>query len=124
MFVKLSEDQVFPPNGYAILVGSRRNAIYGEDGKPTGQTNGIRLDCRALPDLSPVSVKVLGAHTQAPISNEEVSRRALRGELTWVQFEGFSGTTWIDRRSGTLRISGTASEVRLVDAPNDLVISP
>ena len=117
MAIKLTSEQVFPPVGSAILVSTRPNAIFGEDGKPTGRTDGIRLDVRSLPDLTPVSVKIPGA--QAPMSNDELERLALSGQLTWVEFTGFSGTQWLDRKSGDLRVSGTATGVKLVSAPVD-----
>lgn len=116
MAIKLTADQVFPPVGSAILVSTRPNTIFGEDGKPTGRTDGVRCDVRALPDLTPVSVRVLGA--QAPMSNDELERLALTGQLTWVEFTGFTGTQWLDRKSGELRVSGTATGVKIVSAPN------
>lgn len=117
MALKLLQEQVFPPEGKAILVSTRPNSIFGEDGKPTGAVNGIRCDCRALPDLTPVSVKVPGV--QAPMSNDELERQALAGHLTWVEFTGFAGTQWLDRTTGKLRVSGTATGVKIVPAPYD-----
>ena len=116
MAIKLLANQVLPPVGSAILVSTRPNTIFGEDGKPTGRVDGIRCDCRALPDLAPVSVKVPGA--QAPMSNDELERQALEGHLTWVEFDDFSGTQWLDRKSGNLRVSASASGVRIVSAPD------
>ena len=117
MAIKLTAEQVFPPVGSAILVSTRPNVIFGEDGKPTGRTDGIRMDCRSLPDMATVSVRVPGA--QAPMSNDELERLALTGHLTWVEFTGFTGTQWLDRKSGELRVSGTATEVKIVSAPDD-----
>lgn len=117
MAVKFLANQAFPPFGTAILVSTRPNTIFDADGKPTGDVDGIRCDCRALPDLSPVSVKVPGA--AAPMSNDELERLALAGQLTWVTFDGFVATPWLDRRSGQLRISGTATAVHLAPAPNE-----
>lgn len=119
MAVKLNANQVFPPTGAAILISTRPNTVY-VDGKPTDRTDGIRCDCRALPDLSPVTVKVPGV--SAPISNEELERLALEGHLTWVEFVGFSGTQWLDRRSGALRVSGSATGVKLTTAPSGEVV--
>lgn len=116
MAIKLTSEQVFPPHGRAILIATRPNAVFGEDNKPTGRTDGIRCDCRALPDLAQVSVKVPGA--QAPMSNDEIERQALDGHLTWVEFTGFTGTQWLDRRSGDLRVSGTATGVKIANAPS------
>ena len=116
MAIKLTAEQVLPPVGSAILVATRPNTIYGEDGKPTDRTDGIRCDVRVLPDLSPVTVKVPGA--VAPMSNDELERRALTGQLTWVNFDGFTGSQWLDRRSGQLRVSGTATKVKITAAPN------
>lgn len=117
MAIKLTREQVLPPNGAAILMGTRPNTIYGVDGKPTDIVDGIRCDVRALPDLSPVSVKVPGA--KAPISNEDIEAAAMEGRFTWVTFDGFSGTQWVDRRNNNaIRASGTATGVRIVPAPN------
>ena len=115
MAVKLTAEQVFPPVGTAILVSTRPNTIF-QDGKPTDRVDGIRCDCRALPDLVPVTVKVPGA--VAPLSNEEIALRALDGQFTWVAFEGFEGTQWLHRQSQELRVSATATKVRLTDAPD------
>jgi len=116
MAIKLTREQVFPPVGIGILMGTRPNTIYGADGKPTDTVDGIRCDVRALPDLSPVSVKVPGA--KAPVSNEDIEASALTGHFTWVTFDGFSGTQWVDRRNNnTIRVSGTATSVRIVPAP-------
>ena len=115
MSIKLNAEQVFGPNAKAVLIGTRPNSIFGDDGKPTGRTDGIRCDCRALPDLAPVSVKVPGA--SAPMSNNELERLALNGNLTWVEFENFAGTQWLDRKSGQLKVSGTATAVHLTSAP-------
>ena len=114
MAIKLTADQVFPPVGSAILVSTRPNAIFGEDNKPTGRVDGIRCDCRALPDFSVVSVKVPGAH--APMSNEELERLASEGHITWVKFTDFSGTQWFDRKTGQIRVSGTATGIQIVES--------
>lgn len=119
MAVKLTDQQVFPPAGTAILVSTRPNTIF-QDGKPTDRVDGIRADCRALPDLTPVTVKVPGVAT-APISNEEIEARALEGRLTWISFEGFEGVQWLHRQSQELRVSGTATKVRLADAPDSML---
>lgn len=121
MAVKFLASQVFPPVGTAILVSTRPNTVF-VDNKPTDQVDGIRCDCRALPDLSVVSVKVPGA--KAPISNEELERLASNGHLSWVEFQGFSGTPYLDRKTGQLKISGTATAVRLTSAPgaDDLIL--
>lgn len=117
MAIKLTKEQVLPPNGAAILTATRPNIIYDADGKPTNSVNGIRCDLRVLPDLSPVSVKVPGA--KAPISNEDIEAAAMEGRFTWVTFDGFSGTQWVDRRNNNaIRVSGTATGVRVVPAPN------
>lgn len=120
MAIKLTADQVFPPNGTAILVGTRPNAIYAEDGTPTGRIDGIRCDVRVLPDLAPVSVKVPGV--SAPMSNDELERLGSEGHLTWVAFDKFVGTQWLDRKSGQLRVSGTATGVKIVSAPADEIL--
>lgn len=114
MAIKFLDTQVFPPVGAAILISTRPNTIF-VDGKPTDQTDGIRCDCRALPDLSPVSVKVPGV--QAPISNTEIERRNLAGDFVWVEFVGFVGTQWLDRRTQEIKLSGTATGIKLTNAP-------
>lgn len=117
MSIKLTDNQVFPPMGTAILVATRPNTLYGADGKPTDIVDGIRCDVKALPDLSSVTVKVPGA--RAPISNEAIEAAALTGRFTWVAFDGFSGTQWVDRRNNNaIRVSGTATSVRIVEAPD------
>lgn len=115
MRLKLSGAQVMPPHGSGILVGTRPNAIYGEDGKSTGQIDGIRCDVRVLPDLDLVTVKVPGA--TAPISNAELEATSLVGQLTWVGFDDFVGSQWLDRKTGALRVSATASAVHIVPPP-------
>lgn len=114
MAIKFLANQVFPPVGAAILVSTKPNTIF-VDGKPTDRVDGIRCDCRALPDLSPVNVKVPGA--AAPMSNEEIERRNLSGDFVWVEFSGFIGTQWLDRRSQEIKVSGTATGVKLTTAP-------
>lgn len=115
MAIKFLANQVFPPAGAAILVGTRPNTVF-VDGKPTDQSDGIRCDCRALPDLSPVSVKVPGVQV-APISNADIERRNLAGDFVWVEFTGFVGSQWLDRRSQEIKLSGTATGIKLTDAP-------
>lgn len=117
MAIKLTADQVFPPDGTAVLVSTRPNALYGEDSKPTGEIDGIRCDVRALPDLAPVSVKVPGA--VAPLPNEDIEALAMTGHLTWVSFDKFKGTQWVDRKTGTIKVSGTAEGVKIASAPDD-----
>lgn len=121
MAIKLTSEQVFPPRGQAILVGTRPNTVF-VDGKPTDRTDGIRADVRALPDLSPIVVKIPGA--QAPMSNDELERQALDGHLVWVEFSGFVGSQWFDHRSGQIKVSGTASGIKIVSNPmeNDLLL--
>lgn len=125
MAVKLTREQVFPPLGTAILIQTRPNTIYGADGKPTDIVDGIRCDLRALPDLSPVTVKVPGA--MAPISNEDIEAAALTGHFTWVTFDGFSGTQWVDRRNNNaIRVSGSANSIHIVPAPpsdDDIIVT-
>lgn len=115
MAIKFLPNQVFPPAGAAILVSTRPNTIY-VDGKPTDQTDGTRYDCRALPDFTPVTVKVPGVQT-APMSNSEIEHRNLAGDFVWVEFTGFVGTQWLDRRTQEIKLSGTATGVKLTNAP-------
>ena len=116
MALKLLANQVFPPVGKGILVNTRPNTIY-VDGKATDRVDGIRCDVRALPDLTPVTVKVPGA--AAPMSNDELARHNGVAQFVWVEFTGFVGTQYIDRRSGGLRVSATAASVKITDAPTD-----
>ena len=113
-FLKLTSEQVFPPLGRAILVSCSPNKLYDDQGKPTDRVDGIRADVRALPDLSPVTVKVLGA--SAPMSNDELERLNLQARFVWVEFESLVANPWTDRRSGELRISATATGIKITDA--------
>ena len=114
MAIKFLANQVFPPVGAAILVSTKPNTVF-VDNKPTDQTDGIRCDCRALPDLTPVSVKIPGAI--APLANDDIELRNLSGNFVWVEFTGFVGTQWLDRRSQEIKLSGTATGIKLITAP-------
>lgn len=115
MAIKLTSEQVFPPAGKAILIATRPNTVY-VDGKPTDRVDGIRCDCRALPDLSPVSVKVPGV--AAPMSNDELESRGQAGRLVWVEFTGFAGSQWFDHKSQVIKVSGSATGIKITTAPD------
>lgn len=115
--ITLTANQILPPAGTGILVRTDSNYQY-ENNVKTDRVDGIRADIRALPDLSPVTVKVPGA--TAPMSNDELKRLNGQAHFVWVEFTNLSGQIYVDRKVNEARISATATSIKVVDAPDDI----
>lgn len=100
--------------GIAVSYGKAQ--VY-QDGKPTGQTDGVRLNVVAPGrDFNPLGVKLpedgvdLGG-----MSSEDISAANAAGKFVYVGFEGFTAKAYVGR-DGNLGITATAARVFLVDA--------
>lgn len=111
--IVLSDNQVFPPDGKGILVGTSTNYVYVNNEK-TDRTEGIKADVRALPDLSTVTVKLPNV-TVPPMSNDEIERLNKQGRFVWVKFDGFAGKQYYSYKKKSMCVSATATEIHVVD---------
>lgn len=100
----------------SIAVSYNKAQVY-QDGKATGQTDGVRLNVVAPGrDFTALGVKLPeGGVDLGGMTSEDISAANAAGKFVYVGFEDFTAKAYVGR-DGNLGITAIASRVFLVDA--------